>query len=403
MKYSPPQGSIEDKSGNGFGLTSKETLEILSVLHQTNPNIPARQRNPLQQSRTYHCSIKSSQPRLIAKSPPATNNEEESTLSPHNKSLVNVEKTASEFLRTEESNTWVGDYRCATELISDSDEDDSNSPDDNYGGNNQLFRRPFSGHAESKSVKSKTQLHGDTSEYSPPLSKCNKRELTRNNLNESFELEEHELLQDNTTPSNKMTEHINHQVATIGERVRRTLSFDSEDYDSPSNGINEQNGHSNKRAHPQSNLLKTLMKRSYQLSSESSWSSCKQAKAETPEVSQPLLPVESNGTIDLSTAATIATTVATLSRPDSPATLLGDQEVSQLTSEDNGITATAAINISCEAQTPPMRSSLDSPSHSVFHLKTGLPLTSSPAPLRRTNGCRFDYDSSLSSVAAIKR
>ncbi|KAK8743209.1 hypothetical protein OTU49_017399 [Cherax quadricarinatus] len=46
------------------------------------------------------------------------------------------------------------------------------------------------------------------------------------------------------------------------------------------------------------------------------------------------------------------------------------------------------------------RRSLDSATNMVFHSKTGLPLTSSPAPLRK--GKRFDYDSSLNSVAAIK-
>lgn len=37
----------------------------------------------------------------------------------------------------------------------------------------------------------------------------------------------------------------------------------------------------------------------------------------------------------------------------------------------------------------------------VFHARTGLPLTSSPAPLRKGKIC-FDYDSSLNSVTAIK-
>ncbi|KAG8225558.1 hypothetical protein J437_LFUL002075 [Ladona fulva] len=36
----------------------------------------------------------------------------------------------------------------------------------------------------------------------------------------------------------------------------------------------------------------------------------------------------------------------------------------------------------------------------VFHCRTGLPLTSSPAPIRR--GTRFDFDSSLNSVSAIR-
>lgn len=47
------------------------------------------------------------------------------------------------------------------------------------------------------------------------------------------------------------------------------------------------------------------------------------------------------------------------------------------------------------------RRSLDSATNMVFHSKTGLPLTSSPAPLRK--GKRFDYDSTLNCIAAIKR
>ncbi|XP_046399502.1 uncharacterized protein LOC124165983 [Ischnura elegans] len=46
------------------------------------------------------------------------------------------------------------------------------------------------------------------------------------------------------------------------------------------------------------------------------------------------------------------------------------------------------------------RKSLDSAASMVFHCRTGLPLTSSPAPIRR--GTRFDFDSSLNSVSAIR-
>lgn len=46
------------------------------------------------------------------------------------------------------------------------------------------------------------------------------------------------------------------------------------------------------------------------------------------------------------------------------------------------------------------RRSLDSAAYLVFHARTGLPLTSSPAPVRRGNS--FDFDSSLTSVSAIK-
>ncbi|XP_045538627.1 uncharacterized protein LOC106715563 [Papilio machaon] len=43
----------------------------------------------------------------------------------------------------------------------------------------------------------------------------------------------------------------------------------------------------------------------------------------------------------------------------------------------------------------------DSAASMVFHSKTGLPLTSSPAPLRRGNNC-FDFDDSINGVSGIK-
>lgn len=45
---------------------------------------------------------------------------------------------------------------------------------------------------------------------------------------------------------------------------------------------------------------------------------------------------------------------------------------------------------------------LDSAASMVFHSRTGLPLTSSPAPLRRGKSS-FDFDSSINSVSGIKR
>nr|CAD7414599.1 unnamed protein product [Timema poppensis] len=48
------------------------------------------------------------------------------------------------------------------------------------------------------------------------------------------------------------------------------------------------------------------------------------------------------------------------------------------------------------------RRSFDSAASMVFHSRTGLPLTSSPAPVRRGTS-RFDFDSSLNSVSAIRR
>lgn len=48
------------------------------------------------------------------------------------------------------------------------------------------------------------------------------------------------------------------------------------------------------------------------------------------------------------------------------------------------------------------RKSFDNAASMVFHSKTGLPLTSSPAPVRKGKKC-FDFDSSINSVSAIKR
>lgn len=48
------------------------------------------------------------------------------------------------------------------------------------------------------------------------------------------------------------------------------------------------------------------------------------------------------------------------------------------------------------------RKSLENAASMVFHSRTGLPLTSSPAPLRR-GSCCFDYDSSLNSVSSKRK
>lgn len=48
------------------------------------------------------------------------------------------------------------------------------------------------------------------------------------------------------------------------------------------------------------------------------------------------------------------------------------------------------------------RRSLENAASMVFHSRTGLPLTSSPAPLRR-GSCCFDYDSSLNSVSSKRK
>ena len=48
------------------------------------------------------------------------------------------------------------------------------------------------------------------------------------------------------------------------------------------------------------------------------------------------------------------------------------------------------------------RRSLENAASMVFHSRTGLPLTSSPAPLRR-GSCCFDFDSTLNSVSSKRR
>jgi hypothetical protein len=48
------------------------------------------------------------------------------------------------------------------------------------------------------------------------------------------------------------------------------------------------------------------------------------------------------------------------------------------------------------------RSCLQKSANAMFHSKTGLPLQSSPAPIKRTSSSSFDYDSSLTSVRSIK-
>ncbi|KAI4467025.1 hypothetical protein MML48_2g00005513 [Holotrichia oblita] len=58
------------------------------------------------------------------------------------------------------------------------------------------------------------------------------------------------------------------------------------------------------------------------------------------------------------------------------------------------------IDIPSPMEQAKFRKSLDSAASMVFHSRTGLPLTSSPAPVRK--GKRFDFDSSINSVSAIK-
>ncbi|XP_063878819.1 atos homolog protein A-like isoform X2 [Scylla paramamosain] len=79
--------------------------------------------------------------------------------------------------------------------------------------------------------------------------------------------------------------------------------------------------------------------------------------------------------------------------------VLENQEIS-VDSEVEKICNEKGVPIPSASAKAQFRRSLDSATNMVFHSKTGLPLTSSPAPLRK--GKRFDYDSTLNCVAAIK-
>ena len=308
---------------------------------------------------------------------------------------------------------WIGSYRSTSDLVnSDSEDDESknidndenDSPDNTYSNDNSFFFNPENKYVDAKTVRSSTTLYRATSECVSLLSKSSESDLMRNATNNvcdnSTEGSPHLRYRDISNEP-QVQDSLSSQVATIGERVRRTLSFDSENSDCLHNSLDDSHRSSMKRT--QSNLFKSLMKRSYQVSSESTWSTnCKQAKPDSCDVINEFVAASSNGSVE-----TI--------RPDSPATLLGDEEVAQITSDapayashaSNGRCSSScsdAIDIlSNETATPIMLSALNSPPRTVFHLKTGLPLTSSPAPLRRGPSSRFDYDASLSSVAAIKR
>lgn len=60
------------------------------------------------------------------------------------------------------------------------------------------------------------------------------------------------------------------------------------------------------------------------------------------------------------------------------------------------------IDVPSQVEQARFRKNLDNAASMVFHSRTGLPLTSSPAPVRRGKTC-FDFDSSINSVSAIKR
>ncbi|KAJ8931174.1 hypothetical protein NQ314_015949 [Rhamnusium bicolor] len=60
------------------------------------------------------------------------------------------------------------------------------------------------------------------------------------------------------------------------------------------------------------------------------------------------------------------------------------------------------VDVPSPSEQAKFRKNLDNAASMVFHSRTGLPLTSSPAPARRGRSC-FDFDSTLNSVSAIKR
>lgn len=62
----------------------------------------------------------------------------------------------------------------------------------------------------------------------------------------------------------------------------------------------------------------------------------------------------------------------------------------------------SGIEIPTALEQAKFRKNLDNAASMVFHSRTGLPLTSSPAPVRRGKSC-FDFDSTINSVSAIKR
>lgn len=407
-------GSIGNSSGS-FDLTPKETLEILSVLHQREPY---RQRCGTSQihqglKRTRHFDENNGSSALHSQEP------HPSSFPPSNVVLDQVQNGKNKCFLASPSKYGLNKYRSSAETNSDSEEEEFREAierenwdalqGENLGDQVCQSASP----TLTDTVRSKMQVYCATSDTISNVAKCTKNESSRHTRNgtSSNGVSQND---NNKLESSKSTESLNHQVAAIGERVRRTLNFDRDDYDSSSNGVSDSNGGGSvKRSHPQSNLLKSLMKRSYQVSSESSWSSCKQAKADrnheditdyashtangnTTNAEKLFSSPTSNGSFE-------AAIVAASLRPDSPGTLLGDAEVAQITA-DAICSPPGAIHIPTPnstdntAKSKIMRSSLDS----AFHLKTGLPLTSSPAPLRK-GGCRFDYDASLTSVAAIKR
>lgn len=80
-----------------------------------------------------------------------------------------------------------------------------------------------------------------------------------------------------------------------------------------------------------------------------------------------------------------------------------DNNAANIRDEKCGKTVSqVGIEIPSASDQAKFRKNLDSAASMVFHSRTGLPLTSSPAPVRRGKNC-FDFDSSINSVSAIRR
>lgn len=81
---------------------------------------------------------------------------------------------------------------------------------------------------------------------------------------------------------------------------------------------------------------------------------------------------------------------------------ISNKEVRTKLKNKNDTDVNAGIEIPTALEQAKFRKNLDNAASMVFHSRTGLPLTSSPAPVRRGNTC-FDFDSTINSVSAIKR
>lgn len=82
---------------------------------------------------------------------------------------------------------------------------------------------------------------------------------------------------------------------------------------------------------------------------------------------------------------------------------LFDDEVLNIVQEpfiDLTKTHSIGVDVPSAFEQAKFKKSLDNATCMVFHSRTGLPLTSSPAPVRRGKSC-FDFDSSINSVSAI--